>query len=225
MGGHLTAWPDNSGGLSVWGSDAVPVTAAFNFADYPPGATLLVDTLAVGAFSGQLPPASGRRGVHYVVQDIAGGLATAAFTAVPDGAAKIGNVAASYVFDAPYASLHLICDGTDWWVAVSAEIAQPPVNVQAGAYAFKRSDIGGVVYATGAGAQAFTLPTLAAAISAKPGTMLILTVVCENAATAVTVTPGAASQINNAGVGVAYVAAAGGTISLKSRDGLAWVAR
>lgn len=101
--------------------------------------------------------------------------------------------------------------------------AQPVSNVQAGAYALAAADIGNVVFATGAGAQAFTLPDLSAALIA--GRMLLITIVCENTATAVTITPGAASQINNAGVTVPYVASAGGTISLKSRDGLSWVAR
>lgn len=209
--------------MTIWGSDAIPVTTAFNFSDYPNGAILLIDTAAVGTISGQLPIPV--RGLIYTVKDIQGNLSTNAFTALRAAAEKIENVAADYIFDANYGALTLFCDGTDWWIFVDVEVAQPPVNVQAGAYALKRSDIGGVVYATGAGAQAFTLPTLAAAITAKPGTMLILTIVCENVLTAVTITPGGTSQINNAGVGVPYAAPAGGTISLKSRDGLSWVAR
>jgi len=57
----------------------------------------------------------------------------------------------------------------------------------------------------------------------QAGRMAIITIVCENALTAVTITPGVGSQINNAGVGVAYAAPAGGTISLKSRNGLSWL--
>lgn len=223
MSGGTFIWPDNGGGLSVWGSAAAPISAAFNFADYPPGAIILISTVPAGAFSGTLPVA--RRGLHWIVQDIANSLDDAAFTIIPNGAAKIEGVAASYVFDAPNGVLDLVSDGTDWWIAVDVEVAQPPLNVQAAGYALKRSDIGSVVYATGAGAQAFTLPSLAAAITAKPGTMLLITIVCENVATLVTITPGGTSQINNAGVGVAYAAPAGGTISLKSRDGLSWVAR
>ena len=124
------------------------------------------------------------------------------------------------------------CTDATVGAAVWASEAQPASNVQVGAYAIAARDIGNVIFATGAGAQAFSLPDLSASIGSvgnvtnpQAGRMAIITIVCENAATAVTITPGGASQINNAGVGVAYAAPAGGTISLKSRDGLSWVAR
>lgn len=102
-----------------------------------------------------------------------------------------------------------------------ADALQPAGNTQAAGYALAAVDIGAVVFATGAGAQAFTLPTLAASLITNR--MLILTVQQTGAATAVTITPGAASQIDGAGVGVAYVLGAGRKrVSLFSYDGLAW---
>jgi hypothetical protein len=106
---------------------------------------------------------------------------------------------------------------------LAAYVLQPVSNVQAAGYALAAVDIGNVVFASGAGAQAFTLPDLSGSLTA--GRALLLTIVQVNAATLVTITPGGTSQINNAGVGVAYVSTAGATISLLSRDGLAWVAR
>jgi len=116
--------------------------------------------------------------------------------------------------------------GTDTTRAVTAAglnavISQPASNPQGAGYALAAADLGNVVFATGAGAQAFTLADLSASLIA--GRMLMLTIQCEGAATAVTITPGAASQINGAGLGVAFVMAVGRSrATLFSRDGLAW---
>ncbi len=116
--------------------------------------------------------------------------------------------------------------GTDSTRAVTATglaaaIAQPVANSQGAGYALAAADIGNVVFATGAGAQAFSLPDLSASLTA--GRVLLLTIQCTGAATAVTITPGGSSQIDGAGVGVAFVGAVGRSrISLMSLDGLSW---
>jgi len=106
-------------------------------------------------------------------------------------------------------------------LAAAKTVAQPPSYNFSGGLALSSAHIGAVGHATGAGAQAVTLPDLSAAL--QSGRELILTIQCEGAATAVTITPGGTSQIDGAGVGVAFVATVGRTrISLTSRDGLNW---
>lgn len=106
-------------------------------------------------------------------------------------------------------------------LAAAKTLAQPVSNPQGAGYALAAADIGAVVFATGAGAQAFTLPDLSAALQA--GRTLLLTIQCTGNATAVTITPGAGSQIDNAGVATPFVATVGRTrISLMSKDGLNW---
>lgn len=161
--------------------------------------------------------------VLVLTQSGTSGATTSIFTGTADPSTGSGVVA-------PEGSLYIRDGGTVGGVylkygaadtAWTSMDAQPMSNVQGAGYAFDAKDIGNVVFATGAGAQAFTLPTLAAFILS--GRMALLTVQCEGAATAVTITPGAGSQINGAGLGVAYVATVGRTrISLFSRDGLAW---
>ncbi len=103
----------------------------------------------------------------------------------------------------------------------TSDETQPLANVQAGGYAFVIGDIGAVVFATGAGAQPFTLPDLSAGIIEDR--TALLTVQCTGEATVVTITPGAGSQIDGAGVGVPYVAPVGRSrISILSLDGLNW---
>lgn len=105
----------------------------------------------------------------------------------------------------------------------NVQLAQPAFRSEAAAFTFAGADIGNVIFATGAGAQAATLNTLATSVFS--GRMAMLTVVCTLATGVVTITPDGSSQINNAGVGVAYIAPAGGTTVLKSLDGLSWIAR
>jgi hypothetical protein len=101
------------------------------------------------------------------------------------------------------------------------QVLQPVANPQGAGYALAAADIGNVVFATGAGAQAFTLPDLSASLIS--GRTMLITIQCEGAATAVTITPGGSSQIDGAGVGVAFVGTTGRSrISLLSRDGLNW---
>ena len=108
-----------------------------------------------------------------------------------------------------------------WTCSTEEIIVAVPSRTASGAFAFSASDSGGWVHASGAGAQAASLPSLAASLTA--GRELVLSLQQEGAATAVTITPGATSQINGAGVGVAYVCATGRTRTiLTSRDGLAW---
>jgi len=107
--------------------------------------------------------------------------------------------------------------------AMTLAMAQPAANPQGGAYGLVAADIGAVVFATGAGAQAFTLPDLSAALVKAPGTALILTIQCTGNATHVTITPAGTVQIDNAGVGVAFDGGTGRKrISLVSKDGLNW---
>jgi hypothetical protein len=90
-----------------------------------------------------------------------------------------------------------------------------------GAFTFLPVHLGGVIHATGAGAQAASLPNLSSSL--QPNRELILTVQPEGAATAVTITPASGCQINAAGSGVAFVATVGRTrISLCSKDGVNW---
>lgn len=102
-------------GFSVWGSIAAPINAAFDYADFPSGAVILIDTTP-GTFSGTLPAATGRRGVHYTVKDIVGNLSVAEFTVIPNGTSKIEGLNVNYPFGANFGALHLACDGTDWWI-------------------------------------------------------------------------------------------------------------
>lgn len=96
---------------------------------------------------------------------------------------------------------------------------QPTAITASGSHTFDANDIGQIVWATGAGAQAFTLNTLVASLVS--GKSLVLTVQCTGAATAVTITCGSGVTIN--GSSSAYAATAGRTrISLVSKDGLAW---
>jgi hypothetical protein len=108
-------WPDGGGGLAVYGTLAAPINAAFNFANYPSGSVLNISTVP-GVFSGTLPAAAGRRGVHYIVKDITGNLPLAAFTVARAAAESIEGVAANYIYGVAYGALHIVCDGTDWWV-------------------------------------------------------------------------------------------------------------
>jgi hypothetical protein len=101
-----------AGLLSVFG----PITTDFDFANYPSGALILIDTATVGAIAGTLPAAAGRRGTHYRIKDIVGNLSIAAFTVIRAAAEDIENVAVDYIFVADYGALHIACDGTDWWV-------------------------------------------------------------------------------------------------------------
>lgn len=161
--------------------------------------------------------------VLVLTQSGTSGATTSIFTGTADPSTGSGVVA-------PEGSLYIRDGGTVGGVylkygaadtAWTSMDAQPMSNVQGAGYAFAAKDIGNVVFATGAGAQAFTLPTLAAFILS--GRMALLTVQCEGAATAVTITPGAGSQINGAGLGVAYAVAIGRSrLTLFSRDGLAW---
>ncbi|MFA7295712.1 MAG: hypothetical protein WC211_00835 [Dehalococcoidia bacterium] len=108
------------------------------------------------------------------------------------------------------------------WIVSTEEIIVPVLSRTASAgFAFAASDVGNWIHASGAGAQAATLPDLSASLTS--GREMVLSLQQEGAATAVTITPSATSQINGAGVGVAYVCATGRTRTvLCSRDGLAW---
>jgi hypothetical protein len=113
---------------------------------------------------------------------------------------------------------------SDTDAATKGYVDQPPANPEAAGYALAAADIGGIVFATGAGAQAFTLPDLSGSLIA--GKTLILRIQQTGAATNVTITPGGSSQINGAGVGVAYVCGAGMKFTtLRSVDGLNWYAQ
>jgi len=112
MGGTFI-WPDGGGGLAVYGTLAAPINAAFNFADYPSGAVINISTIP-GAFSGTLPAAAGRRGVHYTVTDIVGNLAVAAFTIVRPAGVLFQGLNVDYIYGAAWGSLHFYCDGVDW---------------------------------------------------------------------------------------------------------------
>lgn len=128
------------------------------------------------------------------------------------------NVATQAEVDAGVNAVKSVAPST---LAAAKTVSQPPSITDADAHTFAAVDIGAVIHATGAGAMAYSLPDLSAAL--QTARELILTVQCTGAASAVTITPGAASQIDGAGVGVAYVAAVGRTrISLVSNDGLNW---
>ena len=102
-------------------------------------------------------------------------------------------------------------------------LTQKLTNVQAAGYTIAAVDIDGIIHATGAGAQAFALPDLSASLVA--GHDIVLEIQQEGAATFVTVTPAAGSQINGAGSGVAFECGVGRqNIKLVSKDGLLWFA-
>jgi hypothetical protein len=110
---------------------------------------------------------------------------------------------------------------TGWTYSTEEIIVAVTSRTASAGFAFAASDVGNWIHASGAGAQAATLPDLSASLTA--GREMVLNLQQEGAATAVTITPGASSQINGAGVGVAYVCATGRTRTvLASRDGLAW---
>jgi len=96
------------------GTFAAPVTGAFDFATYPSGATIHIDSNG-GAVTGTLPvPALG---LHWQVKDVRGKLSVNALTVARTGAAvKIEGLAASYELSADFGRLRIECDGTDWWV-------------------------------------------------------------------------------------------------------------
>lgn len=85
------------------------------------------------------------------------------------------------------------------------ELLQPAANIRGGAFALGIGDIGNVVFATAAGAQAVSLADQSSALTAGPRT-LMHTIQCTGNATALTITPGPTVQIDNAGVGVVFVA-------------------
>ena len=108
------------------------------------------------------------------------------------------------------------------WTYSTEEIIVPVLSrTVAAGFAFAASDVGNWIHASGAGAQAATLPDLSASLTA--GREMVLSLQQEGAATDVTITPGVSSQINGAGVGVPYNVGAGRLRRVMvSRDGLAW---
>lgn len=78
-----------------------------------PDATVFLEPGAAINFT--LPVASTCKGRKIKFISMKGMVTTTnSVTLVPNGAAKINNVAASYVLDAPYGRWTLDCDGTDW---------------------------------------------------------------------------------------------------------------
>lgn len=99
-------------------------------------------------------------------------------------------------------------------------IAYPPHVTASGALALAAAHLGGVVFATHATANAFTLPDLSA--EAVNNQTLMLTIEPEAAACVVTITPASGVSINRAAATTPYVNPAGTRLCLISRDGLNW---
>lgn len=67
-----------------------------------------------GALNATLPVAA--NGLNVFVKALVSNIDTNTVTIVPQGLSKIDGVAASYVMSSDKQTLHLVSDGTDWYI-------------------------------------------------------------------------------------------------------------